>query len=98
MLGSGCHCTPLFGSVVMCIAMASIGVIGLVVWVHHMYCTVLSVELLLSMGISTELIGVVTLLKSLVWVIGLVRTGKYAYVAYLCFPDSLTLLIPASFL
>lgn len=58
----------IFGKIGMIYAIASISILGLLVWAHHLYVTSLDVTTLAYFNAATSIIGIPTGIKIISWI------------------------------
>src|SRR6202011_6248003 len=77
---------PIFGYKAMVYAMVSIGVLGFIVWGHHMFVSGMNILLSATFSFSTVLIAVPSAIKTFNWM-GTVWGGSIRYTTAMCFAD-----------
>lgn len=75
---------PVFGHIGMVYAMACIGVLGLIVWAHHLYTVGLDVETRALFVAATMIIGVPTGMKLMSWLATMWGSSLTLHVPMLC--------------
>src|ERR1700726_1916221 len=75
---------PIFGYKAMVYAMASIGILGFVVWGHHMFVSGMNLMLSSAFSFSTMLIAVPSAIKTFNW-LGTVWGGSLRFTTPMCF-------------
>src|SRR3984893_16715807 len=75
---------PIFGYKAMVYAMASIGILGFVVWGHHMFVSGMNLMLSSAFSFSTMLIAVPSAIKTFNW-LGTVWGGSLRLTTPMCF-------------
>lgn len=75
---------PIFGYKAMVYAMAAIGVLGFVVWGHHMFVSGMNLTLSAAFGLSTMVIAVPSAIKTFNW-LGTVWRGSIEFTTAMCF-------------
>src|SRR5580692_481714 len=75
---------PIFGYKAMVYAMAAIGILGFVVWGHHMFVSGMNLMLSSAFSFSTMLIAVPSAIKTFNW-LGTVWGGSLRFTTPMCF-------------
>ncbi|MFA7232542.1 MAG: cbb3-type cytochrome c oxidase subunit I [Terrimicrobiaceae bacterium] len=75
---------PIFGYKAMVYAMMAIGVLGFMVWGHHMFVSGMNLTLSAAFSISTMVIAVPSAIKTFNW-LGTVWRGSIEFTAPMCF-------------
>ncbi|MDH4470779.1 MAG: cbb3-type cytochrome c oxidase subunit I [Verrucomicrobiae bacterium] len=75
---------PVFGYKAMVYAMASIGLLGFIVWGHHMFVSGMNLTLSATFAVSTMVIAVPSGIKTFNW-LGTVWKGSIEYTVPMCF-------------
>jgi len=75
---------PVFGYKAMVYAMASIGLLGFIVWGHHMFVSGMNLTLSATFAVSTMVIAVPSGIKTFNW-LGTVWRGSIEYTVPMCF-------------
>jgi cytochrome c oxidase subunit 1 len=75
---------PIFGYKAMVYAMAAIGILGFIVWGHHMFVSGMNILLSATFSFSTVLIAVPSAIKTFNWM-GTVWGGSIRYTTAMCF-------------
>lgn len=75
---------PIFGYKAMVLAMVAIGVLGFLVWGHHMFVSGMNVTLSAVFSVSTMFIAVPSAIKTFNW-LGTVWKGSIEFTTPMCF-------------
>ena len=75
---------PIFGYKAMVYAMVSIGVLGFIVWGHHMFVSGMNIVLSATFSFSTMVIAVPSAIKTFNWM-GTVWGGSIRFTTPMCF-------------
>lgn len=75
---------PIFGYRAMVYAIAAIGVLGFIVWGHHMFVSGMNLVLSATFSLSTMVIAVPSAIKTFNW-LGTVWKGSIEYTTAMCF-------------
>jgi len=75
---------PIFGYKAMVYAMAAIGILGFMVWGHHMFVSGMNLTLSAAFSISTMVIAVPSAIKTFNWM-GTIWRGSIEFTTAMCF-------------
>ncbi|MEO6848075.1 MAG: cbb3-type cytochrome c oxidase subunit I [Chthoniobacterales bacterium] len=75
---------PIFGYKAMALALAAIGVLGFMVWGHHMFVSGMSLTMSAAFSVSTMFIAVPSAIKTFNW-LGTIWRGSVQFTTAMCF-------------